>query len=126
MFSDGHYSRQSPGSPQFMPPGETVVLRDAAGLILFGWLKQQYRDDREAGICCSILRNESARLSSEIILEAEEWAIARLGNQRFFTYVRPDKIKSVNPGYCFKMAGWHFVRETADGKHLLAKEAANG
>jgi len=32
-------------------------------------------------------------------------------------------VESVNPGYCFKMAGWKFVRTSKDGKlHLLTKE----
>lgn len=60
LFSDGHYSRQTPGSPQFMPPGETLVLRDASGLILFGWVKMSFRADGERGLYCSIFRNESA------------------------------------------------------------------
>jgi len=121
-FSDSHYSRQTPGSPQFMPPGETLVLRDAQGRILFGWVKQGFRADGESGIYCSIFRNQnSGRCSSQIILEAEEWALQRWSTDRFFTYVDPAEIKSPNPGYCFKMAGWHFVRECVDGKHLLEK-----
>lgn len=121
MFYDGHYSRQKMGSPQFMPPGETIVLRDAQGLILFGWLKQRYRDDGQQGICCSVFRNFSRRRSSEVIREAEGWAYERWGRSRLFTYVNPAKIRSPNPGYCFKMAGWKFVQRMPDGKHLLAK-----
>jgi hypothetical protein len=33
----------------------------------------------------------------------------------------PSKIKSANPGYCFKVAGWRFLRLSAEGKHLLVK-----
>lgn len=121
IFYDGHYSRQKVGSNQFMPPGETVVLRNTQGTILFGWVKQQYRDDGEEGINCSVFRNQSQRRSSDVILEAEQWAVKRWGVSRFFTYVNPSEIISVNPGYCFKKAGWHFVRKLPDGKHLLAK-----
>lgn len=39
-----------------------------------------------------------------------------------FTYVDPSKIRSFNPDYCFKVAGWRFIRRTRSGKHLLAKE----
>jgi hypothetical protein len=41
-----------------------------------------------------------------------------------FTYVDPRKIRSRNPGYCFKVAGWAFIRRTTEGLHLLAKDCA--
>lgn len=123
ILADSHYSRQTPGSNQFMPPGEIVVLRNFEGTIVFGWVYQQFRADGERGINCSIFRNESARRSSEVILEAEDWAISEWDADRLFTYVDPEKVKSANPGYfCFKKAGWRFIRRTKDGKHLLAKE----
>ena len=122
LFIDAHYSRQTPGSPQFMPPGETLVLRDACGSILFGWVKQRFRADGECGIYCSVFRNvESGRRSSDVILEAERWAFDYWGPDRFFTYIDPLEIDSPNPGYCFKKAGWCFVRKCKDGKHLLEK-----
>ena len=31
-------------------------------------------------------------------------------------------VNSVNPGYCFKCAGWRFSRLSKGGKHLLIKE----
>jgi hypothetical protein len=124
MLADSHYSRQKIGTPQFMPPGKTIVIRNSEGTLLFGWLWQQYRDDRESGYNCSIFRNESGRLCSEIILECEEIVIKCWGLNRFFTYVDPSEITSPNPGYCFKKAGWKFVRTVSDGKHLLAKEVS--
>ena len=66
--------------------------------------------------------NESARPGSEIILEAETHATVKWGPNRMYTYVDPRHVKSPNPGYCFKLAGWRFVKRTADGKHLLVKE----
>jgi hypothetical protein len=78
-LADDHYSRQKPGTPQFMPPGRTIIIRDALSKIVFGWLWQQYRADKEEGYCCSIFRNVSTRLSSEIILECERIAIAKWG-----------------------------------------------
>lgn len=124
MLADRHYSRRSVGNRQFMYSGRKIVIRNAEGTLLFGWYWPQddMRMDKQTGYCCSIFRNESQRLASEVILECEEIAIARWGPNRMFTYVRPDKIRSVNPGYCFKRAGWHFIRKTRDGKHLLAKE----
>jgi len=54
--------------------------------------------------------------NSEQTIVFQEW-----GPDRLFTYVDPSKILSANPGYCFKRAGWRFVRRMADGKHLLEK-----
>jgi hypothetical protein len=30
----------------------------------------------------------------------------RWPGERLYTYVNPRKVKSENPGYCFKVAGW--------------------
>lgn len=80
------------------------------------------RMDGQAGYNCAIFRNESARLSSEIILEAEVLAVEKWGPHRGFTYVDPRKIHSVNPGYCFKRAGWRQERVCKNGKVLLVKD----
>ena len=120
-LADDHYSRQKPGTNQFMPPGYTLVIRNNEGTIVFGWLRQMYRDDAEHGYNCSIFRNVSARRSSDVILECEEIAIREWGPARLFTYVNPAMIRSPNPGYCFKQAGWRFERRIP-GKHLLTKD----
>lgn len=121
-LADSHYSRQKIGTKQFMPPGKTIVIRNPEGSLVFGWLSQRYRDDGEDGFNCSIFRNESGLLSSEVIFACEAIALDIWGLGRFFTYVDPEKVLSPNPGYCFKKSGWKFVRRTADGKHLLAKD----
>ena len=123
LLADRHYSRRTPGARQFLYSGRKLVLRDAFGLVLFGWVfpDPKYRMDRQEGYNCAIFRNESARRSSEIILEAEELAFAKWGKARCYTYVDPSKILSPNPGYCFKCAGWKKVRPAASGKILLEK-----
>jgi hypothetical protein len=122
LLADRHYSRQKPGSNQFMPPGRTMILRSTEGDVVFGWLSQQKRDDGQSGYNCSIFRNESQRLSSEIIREAEERVVAEWGLNRGFTYIDPRNINNKrNPGYCFKVAGWKFVKQTNSGLHLLEK-----
>jgi hypothetical protein len=99
-----------------------MVLRSSAGDVVFGWLWQKIRDDKQVGYNCSIFRNESKRLSSEIILEAEKKVIAEWGLNRGFTYVDPKRISNKrNPGYCFKVAGWQFVKQSVSGLHLLEK-----
>lgn len=122
-LADRHYSRQTPGSPQFLPPGRTLVIRNSEGTMVFGWVWQfpEYRDDGQLGFNCAIFRNESQQLSSEIILECELLALDTWGPQRMFTYIDPAKIKSRNPGYCFKKAGWRYAGTKTDGKVLLEK-----
>lgn len=60
---------------------------------------------------------------SDIILEAEDNATEKWGENYFYTYVNSRKIESPNPGYCFKCAGWKRVGTSASGLHLLAKGA---
>jgi hypothetical protein len=115
-LADRHYSRQKIGSNQFMPPGKTLVLRNYEGTFVFGWLWQSERDDKQEGYNCSIFRNESKRLSSEIILEAEQKAFDYWGPNRLFTYINPEKLSTKKRrgwefcpwpvGRCFLLAGW--------------------
>jgi hypothetical protein len=122
-LADRHYSRRSPGAKQFCYSGRKLVLRDAAGKVLFVWLfpDPAMRMDKQTGYNCAIFRNESERRSSEIILEAEQFAVARWGPGRAYTFVDPRKIRSTNPGCCFKAAGWRFEGFTKSGKHILVK-----
>lgn len=124
MLADRHYSRRTVGARQFMYSGRKIVIRNTEGSVLFGWLwpHDDKRMDGQTGYGCAIFRNESARLSSSIILECERIAFDKWGPNRMYTYVNPEKILSVHPGYCFKQAGWKFLRRAKDGKHLLVKE----
>jgi hypothetical protein len=123
-LADRHYSRRTVGARQFCYSGRKLVLRDTAGSVLFVWMwpDDDKRMDDQTGYNCAIFRNESARRSSAIILEAEQLAIQKWGPRRMYTYVDPARIASVNPGYCFKVAGWRFERLSASGKHLLVKD----
>jgi hypothetical protein len=80
------------------------------------------RMDGQKGYNCAIFRNESQRRASEIILEAEAMAFDKWGPNRVYTYVDGTKIKSVNPGYCFKKAGWRKAGMSKSGLTLLVKE----
>ena len=120
-LADRHYSRQKPGTPQFSPPGELLILRDACGDVVLAFIRQRYRKDGQRGVYCSIFRNESARLSSAILLESEATVRVRWGAVRLFTFIDPAKVKSPNPGYCFKMAGWQFEGINPKRQHILAK-----
>jgi hypothetical protein len=124
-LADRHYSRRSVGNRQFCYNGRKLVLRDALGEVLFVWMfpDPALRMDRQTGYNCAIFRNESARRSSDIILEAEGLAVAKWGPGRMYTYVDPRQVRSRNPGYCFLVAGWRRERITAAGKHLFVKTA---
>jgi hypothetical protein len=123
ILADRHYSRRTVGARQFLYSGRKIVIRDREGTILFGWVwpYEHLRMDGQAGFNCAIFRNESSRLSSEVILECEQIATQKWGPNRMYTYVDPAKIASVNPGFCFKMAGWRFAGLSKSGKHLLVK-----
>jgi hypothetical protein len=120
-FADRHYSRRKKGSRQFVGNGSDITLRSPSGDILFVWLKQKYRRDGQQGFNCSKFRNESREESSGLILAAEQKVVHLWGPGRAFTYVDPKEVKSPNPGYCFKKAGWKFVGLSTTGKHILEK-----
>jgi hypothetical protein len=127
-LADGHYSRRSPGSPQFMPPGQTIVLYRPGAV--FGW----WRPDPASGLramnnldgwTCTIFRNISGTLSSSLILLAElslRKCANDCGPDGMLTYVWDKKVSSENKGYCFKRAGWrvHSTRpRSADKRKTL-------
>ena len=123
VLADRHYSRRTPGARQFCYSGRKLVLRDAEATILFVWMfpDVSLQMDNQQGYNCAIFRNESKRLASEIILEAEQFAVDKWGPNRAYTFVDARKIRSANPGYCFLMAGWHKCGKTKSGKLILEK-----
>jgi hypothetical protein len=129
LLADRHYSRRKVGSPQFMPPGETVVLTTICYDALFGWWRPHPLSGLKSmngldGWTCTIFRNESVILSSLLILEAEEFILSKkdVGPDGFITYVWDKRIKSCNPGFCFKKAGWRATGRSADGKKTLLQK----
>ena len=119
-----HYSctNKNPRNRQFMPPGEKMVLLTVRCDALFGWLKNVVpRYDKQVGVNCTVFRNESSMLSSALIEEADTIAWEKWPDKRHFTYVSPGKVASINPGYCFKKAGWRHVGESLSGLHLLER-----
>lgn len=130
-FADRHYSRRTPGSPQFMPPGEIVVLVEREGRAVFCWNRQRFTLNNRETWVCTIFRNESPILSSELILDAElSGQLVELGSMKwtralypckdgFSTYIDTRYVQSKNPGYCFLKAGWQKSGWSADGHKLL-------
>lgn len=102
----------------FMGPGEKTVLLTADGKALFGWRK--FKDDSgQTGVCCAVFRNEGPHLSSDLIREAMAIAWKRWPGERLYTYVNSEKVRSENPGYCFKQAGWTHRCNTTGGLAVL-------
>jgi hypothetical protein len=122
-LADRHYSRRTIGARQFCYSGKKLVLRNAEGTVLFVWMfpDPSLRMDNQVGYNCAIFRNESDRKSSDIILEAERAAINTWGPNRAYTFVDSRRIKSINPGCCFKKAGWKKAGMTKGGKHIFEK-----
>lgn len=100
-------------------PGQYMLLITEACDALFAWHKFNDKSG-QTGVCCSIFRNESDILSSTLILQAVQLALARWPATRLYTYINPTKIRSTNPGYCFRKAGWIPAGHTKKGLIILA------
>lgn len=122
---DRHYSRhhyKDGRKPKlFTGPGEKMVLITGEIDALFVWRKF-ISDDGQDGINCAVFRNESNKLSSSLILEAEKLAWDKWPGERLYTYVAPDKIRSTNPGYCFLKAGWQKCGVTKVNKLVILEK----
>jgi hypothetical protein len=116
-YSARHY-RDGRKRTLFVGPGEKMVLLSGGCDALFIWRKF-ISDDEQEGVSCSLFRNESPITSSLLIQEAVAFAWQRWAHERLFTYVNPSKIASVNPGYCFKKAGWRIAGHSKRGLIIL-------
>jgi hypothetical protein len=125
VLADRHYSRQSPGSDQIMPPGRAFVLW-APGEAVWGtsWPLAEHTKHEWAGAwVCSIFRNEGAGRSSALIraaVAATRWRYGEPPEKGIITFVREDAVrKKSNPGHCFIIAGFRPVGFTKE-RNLLA------
>ena len=121
---DRHYSRRryrDGRTPKKMAgPGQYMMLLTGDQLAVFLWRKF-FDASGQTGVNCAIFRNEGAVQSSTLILAAEHEARRRWSADRFYTYVDPKRIRSSNPGACFKAAGWRSCGETKGGLAILEK-----
>lgn len=122
LLADRHYSRRKVGTNQFMPPGETIVLHIPGAV--FGWWRPRPGIRAMNGLdgwTCTIFRNETSILSSVLILAAEQF-ITQCGPDGLITYVHDRKVRSVNPGCCFKAAGYTRTGRSRDGRKTLLQK----
>lgn len=124
-LADRHYTRQKPGTPQFVPPGRCLVLltERADALWVTSWPFAAYVQHAWAGAwMCALFRNEGPVLSSALIREAvavTRWYFGAPPPLGFVTFVNTQKIRHKrDPGRCYRKAGWAPVGLT--GKGLVA------
>lgn len=116
-----HFCKDNRKPKLFVGPGQKMVLLSTENNALFVWRKF-ISGDGQQGVNCAIFRNEGQHLSSELILEAEQLAWLRWPNERLYTYVKGEAVKSANPGYCFKKAGWTICGITKINKLLILEK----
>lgn len=138
-LADRHYNRRKVGSPQFVPPGRCVVLRQPRALWVTSWPFAQYvRHAWPGSWVNSLFRSEGAGRASQLIREAisatrSVWTMPCEG---MITFVDPKHVKPVKRrllpkrlhrhvfeqeelteiyGYCYLMAGFGHVGYTKGG-----------
>ncbi len=123
-LADRHYSRQRPGTPQFVRNGSSLVLLTAEASALWVSVWQAYTRHRWPGVWeCSLFRNESPHLSSELIREAMAATLFMWGRPPalgFLTTIDASKVRPKrDPGRCFLRAGYLRAGHTGSGKLVL-------
>jgi hypothetical protein len=137
-----HYSRRTPGSKTFTGVGQEIVLVTECGRAVWAVVRQRTPAARGTGSSRGrsgrtdtkpryIWRNMLFRngLSSDLILSAtertyEEWLkrYGALPEERLRTEIDVRAVKSRNPGYCYKVAGWVPDRVVRGKLYLWAPE----
>ena len=127
-----HYScrNRTPKTRQILGPGEKLLLvgryiskRSVTKNYVCGFRFSRYRNDRQEGVNLAVFRNgdDSCFEASYLLKWAEAHAFKKWGAVRMFTFVKPAAVRSVNPGYCFKQAGWRRCGATAKGLLIFEK-----
>jgi len=126
-LADRHYSRQKPGSPQFMPAGSCRVLVAKNGKGVFGLsvpIADYVKHAWPGAWMVSIFRNEeTGPLASHMITEALAHMLTeyQLTDKGCVTFVDPKKVPGILErgerikGFCFYKAGFRAVGETKKG-----------
>jgi len=129
-IADRHYSRQTIGAPQFVPPGRCLVLHEPGAYWVTSWPFAQYVLHAWAGAwVCSAFRRESGdRLASEMIRDAvaiTRWKWPTVPDLGMITFVDEAKVRRKrDAGRCFRRAGFVECGRTKGG--LLALQLSPG
>ena len=119
-LADRHYSRQSIGSAQFVPPGRCLVLKAPGAYWVTSWPFAEYVKHAWAGAwICSAFRNESSVLSSALISEAvsaTRWYWGDAPDMGMVTFIDKGKVRKKRDwGRCYRRAGFAALSETTKG-----------
>lgn len=140
-----HYSRRTPGSKTFTGVGQEIVLVTEAGDAVWAVVRQKTPAARGSGASRGregvadtkarfiwrnmLFRNLGPRLSSELIREAlamtyVEWErrYGELPVERLRTEIGISAVRSRNPGFCYKAAGWTVDRKVRGKLYLWAPQ----
>lgn len=130
-LADRHYSRLTPGAPGFVGSGHNLVLITPAGDALWVsfWQPEPTHHFGKDAWMCSMFRNESPHLSSELVREAiaaTRYAWGNPPSSGMITFVNADKVRRKrDPGRCFRKAGFKQVGLTSTGLITLRLEPAD-
>ena len=119
-IADRHYNRQKPGTPQFVPPGRCLVLKNKDSFWVTSWPFAEYVKHAWPGaFICSAFRNEGPSLSSLLIREAVActiWKYPEIPKEGMITFINAGKVrKKRDPGRCFLRAGFTNAGRTKGG-----------
>jgi hypothetical protein len=123
LFSRHYSARQYKDGQSrklFCGSGQKIVLRTLQADAMFVW-RRFIDDSGQEGVNCAVFRNESSYLSSDLIKQADLIAELIWPNERHYTFVNQKKIRSSNPGACFRAAGWQSCGVTQKGLLVLEK-----
>jgi len=127
-IADRHYNRRKVGSPQFVPPGRDFTLRhEDDALWTTSWPYAEFVRHAWPGAWVnSLFRNESDRLSSELIIEAvahtrAQWEPPSLGIVSFVDAAKTRRKR--DPGRCYRRAGCGICRISDEAEPLPTRPA---
>jgi hypothetical protein len=137
LLADRHYSRQTPGHPMFCRPGYNMVLKAKGplGLAVWVWFRPKWesgikgttRKDGLHAIECTLFRNESGILSSDLVREATalilqwpraldvDWPDGAITGIKSSATARR-RSRSALPGRCYRAAGWESFEHRASDR----------
>jgi len=126
-LADGHYSRQKPGTAQFVPPGRCFVLKTPDGRA--GWVtsapKAEFVQHAWAGAWVNSLfvrKPGSPHRASDLIrwgVAHTRWRWPDVPALGIITMIDETEVEGKEtPGWCYLMAGWRLAGFTQGGLHV--------
>ena len=127
-IADRHYSRQKPGTSQFVKPGRCVVFKttDNRAVWATSWPYPEYVKHQWPGAWeCSLFHSEDAGLASNLIVQAVAATRSYFGEPPelgFITSINPLKVRPVvvrgapTFGFSWLKCGWKYVGRHKDGQ----------